>query len=181
MKSKLWILLYVLVLVIMIVKEYQQDDYEVDMLSHRDYSIEENRALDALLLDYVKPLELTLNNNEKWGIVFKKVKEVPKLKDEKKTKLVEVTLKEKTLCIEKECFRLLGVFSEQGSYQASFFNEKAKEKLKRFSKGEVMQERIFVKEIRHNEVSLAELDSIRQWNIKLFDINSSQYKPKEFE
>lgn len=181
MKSKLWVLLYVLVLVIMVVQEYQQDDYEVDMLSHRDYSIEENRALDALLLDYVKPLEFNLNNNERWGIFFKKVKEVPKLKDENKTKLVDVTLKEKTLCIEKECFRLLGVFSEQGSYQASFYNEKAKEKLKRFSKGEFMLESLYVKKIRDNEVSLAELNTTREWKIKLFDINSSQYKPKDFE
>lgn len=182
MKINSWTLLYVALLLFIVFVEYRQSDINLVSTTSHKYKIEENKALESLVSEYIMPVDFDGLTNKQWGIVLKKVKEKVVIKpDDNKTKPVEVTLKEKTLCIEKECLKLLGIFRGTQGYRVSFYGAKAKEKIKEFSKGEVVKEAIKIKEITHNEVLFSEINSTREWYMKLFDVNSSQYKPKEFE
>jgi len=181
MKSRVWILLYVVLLLLLFFLEFKTKAYAPQASMAHGYEIQKSSGLDQLMQTYTQPLDVNGLSNQQWGIVFKKVKKEIKVKTLKRMKLTEVSLKGKTICIEKGCFKLLGIFRGPQGYRVSFYEAKAKEKIKEFSKGEIMREPIGIKTIRHNEVVLSEINSTREWSLKLFDINSSKYKPKEFE
>jgi len=179
MKSSVWIFLYVLLLLLLLFLEFQTKEYASQSSTFDAYETETNSKLDKLIETYTQALDINGVSNQQWGIVFKKVKN--EVKELNTTKLTEVTLKDKTICIEETCFRLLGVFRETQEYRVSFYEAKANEKIKEFSKGEIMRESIRIKTIRHHEVVFSEINSTREWSLKLFDINSSKYRPKDFE
>jgi len=181
MKSRVWILLYVVLLLLIFFWEFKTKEYAPQASTLYTFEMENNSELAKLIETYTQPLDVNGVSNQQWGIVFKKVKKEVKVKELNTTKLTEVTLKDKTICIEKGCFKLLGIFRGTQGYKVSFYEAKAKEKIKEFSKGEIMKKPIRIKNIRHNEVVLSEINSTREWGLKLFDINSSQYKPKDFE
>lgn len=181
MKSKIWILLYVLLLLLLFFFEFQTKTYVSQKSTRYAYEIEQNSNLEKLVQVYTQPLEGNEVTNQQWGISFKKVKKTPKVVEANKTKLTEVTLKEKTLCIEKECFKLLGIFYQDQAYYASFYNKNLKEKIQVFWVGEILSSGIKIKNIFKKNVFFEDINSTREWKMRLFDINSSKYKPKEFE
>ncbi len=183
MKNRTWVLLYVLVLVLIVFFEYKKDDTTLTQNANMHYKLEKNQELDSFLLSYVKIVENNITLNKLWKIVPKKVKVKPKVEDNKtkEIQLIEVTLKNKTLCIEKECFRLLGIFQKSKHKYASFYNEKSKERVKEYLVGESLYASIKIKSIVKKRVVFSDTNSTREWNINLFDVNSSKYKPKEFK
>lgn len=180
MKNRLFILLYLLLLLFIFWFEFHKKEYNMTRLSGYEYDKQNTLMLDKVIQEYLQPLDNDLVSNKAWGIVFKKIEKQPMVNDENKTKQVEVVLKEKTLCIQKRCFRLLGIFSENGRHHATFYDAKAREKLKKFSTGEIMKESIYIKKVSENRVMFSEMNSTREWKIKQFDVNGSKYKPKEF-
>ena len=182
MRSKLWILLYLLVLILIVFFEFQTTQKSSKLNEHRRYAIEENMALNRHIDEYGARVEQNISMRKLWGI---KPKKVEKPKEEKKvdenvTKAVAVTLKKKILCIEKNCFRLLGIFVDKEVY-ATFYNKEKKIKVETFKVNDILDLSIKIGKIEKNSILFSDINSTREWNIKLFDINSSKYKPKEFE
>lgn len=178
--NKLFILLYLLLLLLMVWMEFRASETTVESISNRDYRIDENPKLDEIFQEYQKPLGFN-KMNVQWGIVKKKIVEKKTIKELNVTKQVNVTVKEKTLCIEKECFKLLGTFKESTHSYASFYNQEHKEKIQVFLVGEKMFLSVKLKSIMKNKIVFTDNNSTREWSIKMFDINSSKYKPKDFE
>jgi len=182
MKINIWILLYIVLLLFIVVSEYRENNDSSQILLLHHYKIEENKALDTLILGYVEPLDMNVTNSEQWGIkTVKKIKNKAIVEEVKKIKFTDVTLKGKTLCIEKECFKLLGIFSKKNHYYASFYNKEDKQKVRTYRVGNIVKSLIRIKSIKTNSVLFKDINSTREWSIKLFDINSSKYKPKDFE
>jgi len=182
MKNSIWIVLYLLLLFLIVFFEYQKSNNDLQTLSIHKYDIKDNKALDSLFLDYTEPLEENISINKLWKLLSPKPKKVREkvLKDINITKPIEVVLKEKTICIEKKCFRLLGLFFEK-VYSSSFYVKEDKEKVQTFRIGEFLNSTIKIKNIKKNSILFKDVNSTREWSIKLFDVNSSKYKPKEFE
>jgi len=182
MKNSIWIVLYLLLLLLIVVFEYKKSDNTSQLLFAHQYDIKENKALDSLFLEYLEPLEENISINKIWKILPPKPKKVKEelLEDTNITKLVEVMLKDKTICIEKKCFRLLGLFLEK-EYSSSFYVKEDKEKVQTFSIGKFLNSTIEIKNIQKNSILFKDINSTREWSMKLFDINSSKYRPKEFE
>ena len=181
MKNSIWILVYLLVLLLIVFFEYQKSENKAFNSSVYDYKIEENRALEKLFLSYTKNLNIDFNLDSQWGIVKKKIVGKKTTKELNGSKQVKVTLKAKTLCIEKECFRLLGLFQKEQQHYASFYNKNSKEKVQQFLVGEIMNSTVKIKSIMKKNIVFSDINSTREWNINLFDVNSSKYKPKDFE
>ncbi|CAA6813780.1 MAG: Unknown protein [uncultured Sulfurovum sp.] len=181
MKSRLWIFLYVLLLLLLFFSEFQKKEYPTQVSTLYEYDTQKNSLLDKLMEGYTQPLESSGVSNQAWGIFVKKVKKEVKVKELKTKKLIEVTLKDKTLCIEKACFRLLGIFSKNGYPYASFYNKESKEKVQVLMLGDRMRSSIKIKNIMKKKIVFSDVNSTREWSMQLFDVNSSKYKPKDFE
>ena len=177
MKNSLWVLLYLLLLLLIVFFEYKKSENKLLNGSVYDYKIEENRALEELFLSYTDNLNIDFDLDGQWGIA-KREKEV---KESERTEQVHVRVKEKTLCIEQECFRLLGLFQKEQHHYASFYNKNSKEKVKEFLVGEIINRSIKIKTIMKKSVIFEDINSTREWHMRLFDVNSSKYKPKDFE
>lgn len=179
MKSRVWIFLYVLLLLLLFFWEFQTREYPPQSSRLYTYEIQKNSRLDQLIQAYMQSSEADGGFNEQWGIVFKKVKKEPI--ELNTTKLTEVTLKDKTICIEQMCFKLLGIFYQNDSSYASFYNKNSKEKVHAFLEEEILNSSIKIKSIVQKNIFFEDVNSTRKWKMTLFDINSSKYKPKEFE
>lgn len=179
MKNRTWVLLYILVLVLIVFFEYKKDDTTLTQNANMHYKLEKNQELDSFLLSYVKTVENNVTLNKLWKIISK---------GRKSTKVkayngisIEVILKKRTLCIQKECFKLLGIFQESKDNYASFYNAKSKDRVKEYLVGEALYRSIKIKSIVKQSITLFDTNSTREWKMQLFDVNISQYKPKEFE
>lgn len=184
MKNSIWILLYLFVLVLIVFFEYQSSSHQAQHATVYPYKIEKNEDLELLFKEYSQFEEENISLNNQWGIVIKKVqkvKEVNLSNEINSTKVVEVTLKKSVLCIEKECFRLLGIFKKGKYGYASFYNKNSKQTVKEFAVGERVDSSIKIKSIKNKTIVFSDLNSTREWSITLFDVNSSKYKPKELE
>jgi len=181
MKNSIWILLYLLILLLIVFFEYNKSNNKIQNTSVYEYKIEENKALKILFLEYMKESNISFDIDSQWGIVKKKTEEKNSTKELNVTKEVSVTLKENTLCIEKNCFKLLGIFTEDNKEMASFYAKESKEKVQQFLVGEIMSVTIKIKSIMKKNVIFKDINSTREWQMKLFDVNSSKYKPKDFE
>ena len=182
MRNSVWIVLYVTLLIAVVYFEYKNSNkITSDSLVHK-YKIEQNKRLDTYVLEYIKPLSLTSVSDKQWGIVFNKVKKKVKKEENNERKRLIVTVKDKTLCIEEKCFRLIGVvFDDKKKYQVSLFNKNLKNKIKLFTVNETVVSTVCIKKITQRMVLFVDKNSSRTWKIKLFDINTSKYKPKDIK
>jgi len=181
MKNNIWIIFYLFILFLIIFFEYQKKTIATQVISNYNYEIKENNELDKLLLEYTKQLDENISIDKLWNIVLPKAKVEKKEKkvDKIEGSSVEVTLKDKTICIAKKCFKFLGIFLDK-SYASSFYIKDNKNKVQTFIDGEILNSTIKIKKIEKNSIVFNDINSTREWSIKLFDINSSKYKPKEF-
>ncbi|HIP13645.1 MAG TPA: hypothetical protein EYG73_13135 [Arcobacter sp.] len=178
MRNSVWILLYVTLLIAVVYFEYKNSNKITSDSSVHKYKIEQNKRLDTYVLEYIKSLSLTSVSDKQWGIVFNKVKK----EENNETKRLTVIVKDKTLCIEEKCFRLIGlVFDDKKKYQVSLFNKNLKNKIKLFRVNETVVSTVCIKKITQRMVSFVDKNSSRTWKIKLFDINTSKYKPKDIK
>jgi len=164
-------------------KQRRKTEENSGSLAINHYKIEENKVLDSLIGEYTRPLSLISVTDKQWGILPKKVnKKIDKKVDlVKKVSKVLVTLKNKRLCIEKKCFKLLGIFEKGNKHYASFYNKNSKKRVEEFLAGEIISCSIKIKSIVQKTIVFSDINSTREWSINLFDVNSSKYKPKEFE
>ena len=180
-RNSFLITLYILLLMLIVFFEYQKNNTFSKKIIVQKYEITDNRALDIFLLEHLDSLDSHIMINKLWKIIPPKVKiKTIKNREINKTKIVEVTLNNKTICIEKKCFKLLGIFLDR-SYSSSFYIKEAKKKIQTFKVEEILASTIKIKTINRNNIVFEDRNSTREWIIKLLDINVSKYKPKEFK
>jgi len=183
MKNSIWIFIYITLLIIIAFFEFNKIEKNSSALGLNNYKIEKNKILDKIFLEYTVPLDKVSVTDKQWGIIVKKkiLKKEENLTKTKEVKKTVVTLKGTTVCIEKECFKLLGIFSSQNLSYASFYNKESKKKLKTFRVGDILASTVKIETIVKKKVIFKDINSSRVWHMKLFDVNSSKYRPKEFE
>jgi hypothetical protein len=181
MKNNKILFLYFIILLLIVFFEYKNQNTFLEENYIHNYEIKDNKELDKVIFSYIKKLDDNFTINILWKIkssLVKKIKKKKKIVD--KVKSIEVKLKNKTLCIESQCFKLLGIFLDK-KYYASFYIQGIKNRLKTFKEGDEMNLSIKIQTIDANRIIFKDEKSRREWKIQLFDINSSKYKPKEFE
>ena len=184
MRNNLFILLYIMFLLIILMVEFLDFKAIEQVDINNNYSIDKNEKIDKLFTEYTNQLIENNRSNQLWGIVIKKSKDVKLTVENNKTKeikLVDVIQKRDELCVEKNCFKLLGIFTENGHAVASFYNSESKDKLRVFSRIDIIDKSIYIESIVDNRILFKDENSTREWSMKLFDINSTKYKPKELE
>ena len=117
-----------------------------------------------------------------WGIKEAKrkndVNETVCLKDTD-TSMLSVTQEKGKLCIAKKCYRFLGFYHKAEVSYISFYSKNFKKGLKEFTLNETLDATLYIKEIKHNRLFIADANSSREWQFQLFDVNATKYKPKE--
>lgn len=179
-RNRLFMFFYILLLSMIFYFEFSETQKDRQDLINQNYSIEKNEKIETIFSQYFKPLQENNFTNELWNIVIKKEIQETNITKIQKT-VIEVELKDKIICIEKKCFRLIGIFKNEEQSKITLYNEKWKKKLKAFSIGDKIYSSIYVRDIRNNKILFTDKNSTREWSLKLFDINSSKYKPKDFE
>lgn len=115
-----------------------------------------------------------------WGLQERK-KEIKKnLLDENQTEseAIQITQTKNALCIEKSCYRLLGFYNKNRDY-VSFFNKNIDPHIMTITKGENLNNLVKLESIGRNTVILNEINTTHKWKFKLFDVNTTKYKPKK--
>jgi len=90
----------------------------------------------------------------------------------------KITQSKNLLCIEESCYRLLGFYKQNRSY-VSFFNNDREPKIVNIAIGESLDSTVTLSSIDKNTIILDEIDGDRSWEFKLFDVNSTKYRPKK--
>lgn len=135
---------------------------------------------DTSFNSYLKVVDSNETYSKFWGITPKIVKT-----EELNTsiKLVEVSQKDSqnVLCISKSCYRLLGINYSLGKFSIILFNKDKKVKVKSYLIQDTLESSIYVDSINSNSATFKDLNSSREWQFKIFDVNQTKYKPKEIE
>lgn len=115
-----------------------------------------------------------------WGIKSSKDLEAEAKAAHKNAKMLKTTLDPvgKKFCVEKECYRLIGLYSSKNIPSVSFYNKTTK--IKEYQRNQILSHDIMIKDINSSSVTLIEANTSRSWTLKLFDVNQSKYKPKDF-
>jgi len=190
MKNRMFFLLYLVVLLLL-----YRNEFFVEHSNHGSNGMQTENAFESSFIDntfnaYKKELNVTNSSNLLWNIApeKKKVEKKVENKDNNKSvtkKPIVVKIKKRTICIEKECFRLIGVFFKKNHYWATFYSKSFKQNfqggyIKTFKEAMSIFSEIQIKKITKQEILFKDTNSSRSWKIKLLDINLSKYRPKEF-
>ncbi len=141
-------------------------------------------TLDTGILDsYLKTYDDNRSLNWYWG--FTKEKKV-KVSDGNKTVKqlksgpnIYQPKGENTLCIDNSCYRLVGIHYSKNRAFVTLYNKKLKKRLKDYSVKETLEANISIAAIRSNSVIFADQNKTKSWKFQLFDVNTTQYKPKD--
>jgi hypothetical protein len=98
--------------------------------------------------------------------------------DENSTELL-VTQEKSKLCIDKKCYRFVGIYHKAGVAYISFYSKEFKKGLQDFRLNQTLDKTLYIKKIKHNRLFLADKNSTREWQFHLFDVNATKYKPKD--
>lgn len=117
-----------------------------------------------------------------WGIQEPKqkidIKKTVSVKDTNTT-ILAVTQEKDKICIAENCYRFLGIYYKANVPYISFYSKKFKKGLQDFSLHQTLDKTLYIKDIKHNRLFLADKNSTREWRFHLFDVNATKYKPKE--
>lgn len=137
----------------------------------------ELREYDKRLLEtYERTYDSNNTQNKFWDI---KTASQSKPVEEKKQLNIKKLKNSNTICINESCYRLLGIYKKQNDDIATFYNKDLKNKIVDIKKHELLNEIVEIWDITSNRIDFKELNSARQWDMKIFDVNGSKYKPKE--
>ena len=95
------------------------------------------------------------------------------------TSILTITQENGKICIAENCYRFLGFYYKAGAPFISFYSKNFKKGLKEFTLHQTLDATLYIKEIKHNRLFIADTNSSREWQFQLFDVNATKYKPKE--
>jgi len=120
-----------------------------------------------------------------WGIDDDKKKidtnATEKTKTTRETKQVKLLIKqeEKKICIDKNCYRFLGIYYKAKTPYITFYSKSFTKGLEDFKLHQTLDKTVYIKDINANTLFLADKNSTRKWQFQLFDVNVTKYKPKD--
>jgi hypothetical protein len=100
------------------------------------------------------------------------------IKETNSTELA-VTQEKNKICVEKNCYRFLGFYYKAGIPFISFYSKVFPKGLEDFKLHQILDNTIYIKDIKNTKLLLADKNSSREWQFQLFDVNVTKYKPKD--
>jgi len=143
---------------------------------------------------YIKELNTTLFlQNQKtfpmlkdfsyiWGIKMPKktIEKKKKANDKKKKKkTLKITKKKNQICVDKNCYRFLGLYYKKDKLYITFYSKKFKKRIKDFSLGEELVKPLYLKEFKENRLYIKDKQNNKTWYFDFFNVNTKKYKPKD--
>lgn len=179
-KGLKWSLALVIVMLFISYKEYSVKNFHA--YQKPSYIYKEFNT--TLFKTFLKQPETNSSVVYLWGLHVRSKKINKNLLDanqtdkQVKSKVVEITQTKSALCIEKSCYRLLGFYKKNKNY-VSFFSKDSEPHIKTITKGDSLNNLIELESIKKNKIILSEINATRKWSFKLFDVNTTKYKPKK--
>lgn len=178
MKNKSVYLLYGLACLLVILLAYNRYENNKIIIVHKN--------IKTLNTDIIKMYQEQFDINKSlgylWGIKDKNKKNdsntTKNKKNKNNTQLVVIKSKNK-ICIDKNCYTLLGFYYKKGVAYISFYSKTFKKGLQDFKIYQPLYKTIYIKKIKQNKLILADKNSTRRWQFQLFDVNATKYKPKD--
>jgi len=178
MKNRKIFLLYLFVLCIVV------------LLAYNRYTSKQNISVSKTILPlpkqtvtiYKKQFDTNRSFGYIWGIANEKKKtEMVATKDEHKHKKHElhITQDKSSICIEKSCYRLLGIYHKGKVAYISFYSKTFKKGIKDFTLHEKLDKSLYIKSVKDTTLVIADKNSSKEWRFKLFDVNATKYRPKD--
>jgi len=132
---------------------------------------------------YNKHYDIEKKRNIYWG--FSKKISIDEVVNEKSFDADEIIVSQKegdnVLCIESSCFRLIGIHHNAKVSSVTLYNKDFKEKVKVFTANSMLKNSIIVGKIESHKILFKDLNSSREWQFEIFDVNDTKYKPKEID
>jgi len=138
--------------------------------------------------NYLTPLDTNGSFTYMWGITEDEVfydtatNNSHTAGNRKKEKKVRVKKEKNRLCINKKCFRILGVYEKNGQKFVTLSHTKFKGGMRSFKEGEILIDPIKIDRIDHATVSFSNIfqkENGKSWKFDFFDTNITKYKPKD--
>ncbi len=179
-RSKLYFYLIYLLLAVLVVL-WSVNFYRSKPLPQTQKTIAE---LNEKVWDhYLNPIETNCSIRHIWGLkpkAPKSPKNPPKVVKPKETSH-KPTVKKREICLDKICYRLLGLYEKNQQYRAVFYTNNPKyphAKIKEYHQGDLLFDHIYIKEISLSEIVLEDKLSQELWDFQVFYVNPNKYKPK---
>lgn len=176
MNTKIWLgtLLLSLLSFVMIFDIFSSSDAHMKKNTSHDLDLKEKQ-----FTEWFTTYDENASRNQFWGLPSKRVV-IKKTDTTVAKKLTPVTQKkgENKICIETSCYRLLAIKNIDKAFEALFYNRAFKEKVQLFKTKSPLEKGIYVKDVTLDHVYLEDNNSDRKWTFKMFDVNTTQYKPK---
>ena len=178
MKNKLVYLLYASVALVIVLLAYNFYGQATRAITEKTIKPFKSRTIKT----YQEEFTTNQTFGYLWGIQEAKkksdVNETVSLKDANTTTL-SVTQEKSKICIAGNCYRFLGFYHKAGVPYISFYSKNFKKGLQDFTLHQTLDKTLYIKEIKHNRLFIADTNSSREWQFQLFDVNATKYKPKE--
>ena len=178
MKKSSWIFLYLIAALSVALSSYRY--YTIDTRSSVTSTIEKPDA--KIWRHYMQNVEINRSVAYVWGIrPLPKPKPAKKIKRKKekpiKKRQPKIGFKNNNLCIDKKCFRLLGLFMKKSEPYATFYSAFFRKKIEAMKKGQCLVKTYCIEKIELYSVTVVDRKTGKYWRFKLFDVNQSKYKP----
>jgi len=160
--------------------------FAYDFFPTREYATHEK---DILQVDsksferFTKVFDTNRSFAYMWGIKEKvvTVKEQNSTKESDTNTTTYTIKKEKNkLCIDANCYRFLGMYHKKDKKYVVFYSKIVPNNhIIAISSKEVLQEPLYLKEIKQNHFTVAQNNTTNEWQFDIFDVNVTKYKPKD--
>jgi len=92
-----------------------------------------------------------------------------------------ININHKTICIDKKCWKFLGVFTMNNTRNVTLLSLGKQEKLETFKKGDILLDSLVIRSIEENRMVVFHSKKEKVFILKLFDINISAYYPTKIQ
>ncbi len=137
----------------------------------------------AKLQTYMQSFDTNRSLNYIWGFKNEVKKVVKKQTDENNesnaSKILLVVQKQQQICVEKNCFRLLGIYYKKQTPYVTLYNKDFTNNMDSFTSMQKLVKTLHVGTITTDSVTFIDTNTSREWNFRLFDVNATKYKPKD--
>jgi hypothetical protein len=171
-KALVWIYLFLLIVVV--------------FFSYRFYTASSSMESSKVILElntttlnsYYHRFLIPEDSGYIWGIKKpKKIEKILKEVTEKKTRKIEQD--NTKICIDDNCYRFLGIYYKAKTPFIVFYNKNFKKGLRNFHLDEFLFDTVYLKKLEGRKLFLEDNKTKEMWQFKFFDVNATQYKPKD--
>jgi len=169
--------------------------FYVDALSLKKTRAVYIQDLNVSMVSFADLLEIDQkaiqhSSHELWGMTISKALKERDLqrealaalqdskKDETEQKYENINVTHKTICIEEACWLFVGKVEIGDLKSITLLSKEKKPKLETYNIGDYLSKKTKILDIEGDTMFVMNEETMDSFNLKLFDINVSQYKPK---